>query len=75
VKAHFGMPTARAARIVVYKTINTHQLVYDYVVQQRSSVTCREYLYTPSTGGFQLGMLTGCYARLTNMVRSSAGHR
>jgi len=75
VKTHFNMPNARAARVVVYKTINTHQIVYDYVVQTTSSLRCQEYLYTPITGGYQRGMITGCYTSLPNLAASSAGHR
>ncbi|MEA2876953.1 MAG: hypothetical protein QOF14_2149 [Hyphomicrobiales bacterium] len=74
VKAHYNIPNARAARVTVYKTINTHQLVYDYVVQTSSPVSCREYLYTPATGGYQLGMVTRCYFTLpTALGQTSAG--
>ncbi len=74
VKARYNMPNARAARVTVYKTVNTHQLVYDYAVQTTSSVSCREYLYTPATNGFQLGMVTRCYFSLpTPQGQTSAG--
>jgi|SRR5579864_375018 len=79
VKAHFNMPNAKAGHVVVYKTINTHQLVYDYAVQRvAGSQVCQEYLFTPETSGFQLGLRTNCFWTLSQFrrpVASSAGHR
>ena len=63
VKAHYNMPNARAARVTVYKTLNTGQLVYDYAIPVKGAI-CREYLFTPQTGGFQLGMTVACYQTL-----------
>ncbi|MFI5020580.1 MAG: hypothetical protein ACHQRJ_02860 [Alphaproteobacteria bacterium] len=62
VKAQYKMPNAVAAHVVVYKTINTQQLVYDYAVQKTPDApTCQEYLFTPATKRPQLGMATGCF--------------
>lgn len=63
VKAHYKMPSARVARVTVYKTLNTGQLVYDYAVPMNGGV-CREYLFTPETQGFQLGMVVNCFETL-----------
>jgi len=74
VKAKYHMPNALAARVVVYKTLNTQQLVYDYVVQRGAPTSCQEYLFTPATGAVQLGMRTSCYFSLPGArTRSSAG--
>ena len=60
--AHFNLVNATAANVVVYKTINTSQIVYDYSIPIRSTPSiCQEYLFTPSTHGFQLGMAGACY--------------
>jgi len=75
VKAHYKMPNAKAGHVTVYKTLNTGQLVYDYAVQRTPGApSCQEYLFTPSTGGFQLGMQTGCYWSLQNFrPRTASG--
>lgn len=72
VKANYNMPNARVGHVTVYKTINTGQLVYDYAVQ-RTPTMCQEYLFTPATGGFQLGFRVGCYVTLRPGGRSLAG--
>jgi len=75
VKAKYSL-TNGVAHVIVYKTINTSQLVYDYAVQLGSSgMNCQEYLYTPATGDFQLGMQTGCWIGLASTYsrRTSAG--
>jgi len=73
VAAHFHLGDAKAAHVVVYKTLNTHQLVYDYAIPR--GARCQEYLYTPAAGGFQLGMQTNCYWTLQGFGRSAAGRR
>ncbi|MEA2839009.1 MAG: hypothetical protein QOF41_339 [Methylobacteriaceae bacterium] len=74
VKARYHMPGAKAGHVTVYKTINTQQLVYDYAVQRTpGSPRCQEYLFTPATGGFQLGMQTACFTTLRTSMRSTAG--
>jgi hypothetical protein len=79
VKAKYSL-TNGVAHVIVYKTINTSQLVYDYAVQLGSSgMDCQEYLYTPATGGFQLGMRTGCWIGLSTTysrkTSAGSGHR
>ena len=59
---HFRLVNAKAAKVVVYKTLNTGQLVYDYSIPVRSTPNiCQEYLFTPETHGFQPGMAVRCY--------------
>ena len=70
VKTAYKMPAARAGHVTVYKTINTGQLVYDYAVQKTKTM-CREYLFTPATGGIQFGFVVPCFQSL--VVRGSAG--
>jgi hypothetical protein len=60
VKAHFNIPNALAGNVTVYKTINTNEIVYSYAVSVSPSL-CRQYLFTPSTGGFQRGVQASCY--------------
>lgn len=72
VKANYNMPNARAGSVTVYKTLNTGQLVYDYAVVLRAPNICREYLFTPATGGFQLGFQVNCFKSL-RPLRSNAG--
>jgi hypothetical protein len=78
VKARFGIPNAMAAHVVIYQTLNTGQLVYDYAVQPSpSSNRCQEYLFTPIVMGFQQGLPTSCYWTLggfgPHMRAASAG--
>lgn len=62
VKTHFNIPNAQAAHVVIYKTLNTGQLVYDYAVPLAPHANrCQEYLFTPAGWGYQLGMQTSCY--------------
>jgi hypothetical protein len=72
VRARYNIPGARAGNVTVYKTLNTGQLVYDYAVFQRAPNICREYLFTPATGGTQLGFQVNCFKSLGS-VRSTAG--
>jgi len=72
VKANYNMPNARAGYVVVYKNVQNSQLVYDYAVQIGPR-TCQEYLFTPVTGGFQLGMRVNCFQTLGPSGRSFAG--
>ncbi|MGH6871539.1 MAG: hypothetical protein ACREHE_08535 [Rhizomicrobium sp.] len=74
VKAKYSLGSV--AHVIVYKTLNTNELVYDYASPIGSSeMNCQEYLYTPSTKGFQLGMKTGCWIGLSTTYsrRTSAG--
>jgi hypothetical protein len=77
VRRQFNMPGAQAGHVVVYKTLNTGQLVYDYAVPIfPGSPTCQEYLFTPVSFGYQLGMRTRCYWTLSQFKRpmgSAAG--
>lgn len=62
VAAHFHIANARGGRLVVYKTLNTQQLVYDYAVQGSSTARrCQEYLFTPAAKGFVRGVMTSCF--------------
>ena len=72
VKANYRMPAARVGHVVVYKNVQNSQLVYDYAVQIGPRL-CQEYLFTPQTGGFQLGMRVGCFQTLGQARRSLAG--
>jgi hypothetical protein len=49
-------------RVIVYKTLNTSEMIYDYVSQDPyfPPGICREFLYSPSTGKCQIGMLIDC---------------
>jgi hypothetical protein len=66
VKANYNIPNARAGHVTIYKTLNTAQLVYDYAVQIGPTL-CQEYLFTPATGGFQLGFRVNCFQTLGNV--------
>lgn len=50
-------------RVTIYKTIQYHQMVYDYVVEDPllSKGVCQEILYTPDTADCELGMHTNCH--------------
>ncbi|MBV8978558.1 MAG: hypothetical protein JO261_04425 [Alphaproteobacteria bacterium] len=75
VKAKYSLTTG-LAHVIVYKTLNTSQLVYDYAVQLgNSDMNCQEYLYTPATGAFQPGFRTGCWIGMStaNSRKTSAG--
>lgn len=72
VKANYNMPGARAGHVIVYKNVQNAQLVYDYAVQIGPRI-CQEYLFTPATGAFQLGMRVGCFQTLGRSGRSLAG--
>ena len=62
VLAHYHMPSVKAANVVIYKTLNTGQLVYDYSLQANPAAQyCREFLFTPATEGFQLGLMSKCF--------------
>lgn len=73
VAAHFKLANAQAAHVVVYKTLNTQQLVYDYAVQPTPTAQrCQEYLFTPASGGFQRGLMTSCFWTLQGFRRPAA---
>jgi hypothetical protein len=75
VKAKYNL-TSPVAHVIVYKTLNTSELVYDYAVQLGTSdMNCQEYLYTPSTKNFQTGLKTMCWIGLSTTYsrRTSAG--
>ena len=71
-KAKYNLPNARAGNVTVYKTVNTKQLVYSYAVSLNRTV-CQQYLFTPATGGFQIGMQASCYWSLQSLRRSLPG--
>jgi hypothetical protein len=75
VKTKYSL-TRGAAHVIVYKTLNTSQLVYDYAAPVgHSDMDCQEYLYTPATRSMQLGMKTMCWIGLSTTYsrRTSAG--
>ena len=77
VAAHFQIANAKTGRLVVYKTLNTQQIVYDYAVQASPhALRCQEYLFTPATKGFARGVMTSCFWTLQsfkNLGRLSSG--
>lgn len=59
-----GDPTPNEiTRLVIYKTLNTTEMVYDYVFKDPNydAGVCREVLYTPSTEDCERGMLVHCH--------------
>jgi hypothetical protein len=74
VKAKYGL-TNGVAHVIIYKPLNSSQLVYDYAVPIGSSeMNCQEYLFTPNSG-FQVGLKTGCWIGLSTTYsrKTSAG--
>ena len=71
-KAKYNLPNARAGNVTVYKTVNTKQIVYSYAVSLTPTV-CQQYLFTPVTGGFQVGMQASCYWSLASLQRRLPG--
>lgn len=70
VASHFHIANAKAAHVVVYKTLNTQQLVYDYASQAAPTAQrCQEYLFTPETKGFARGRMTNCFWMLQGFKR------
>jgi hypothetical protein len=73
VKAKFSLTNA-VGGVVIYKTLNTAQLVYDYRVQvSPGSSVCQEYLYTPANSGFQMGVKTNCTWSLSSFPGAMMG--
>mgnify|MGYP001409867354 CR=1 FL=1 len=64
VKAHYKV-NELLGHVVVYKTLNTGRLVYDYALETGEAGTaCQEYLYVPATKSFQIGMKVNCFFSL-----------
>jgi hypothetical protein len=61
-------PKGMLANLVVYKTLNTSQMVYDYAFTIPGSQSCQEYLYVPALGSTELGMTKGCYWKLKDFT-------
>jgi hypothetical protein len=74
VKAKFNIPNARAGNVTVYKTLLTKQIVYSYAVSLPRNV-CQQYLFTPATGGLQIGMRASCFWSLSNARQARPGGR
>lgn len=73
VKTKFSL-TAGVSSVVIYKTLNTGQLVYDYRSPvSAGSATCQEYLYTPASAGFQMGVRTNCTWSLSSFPGAMMG--
>jgi len=62
-KTHTPIPT-QIHRIVLYKTIQTKNIVYDYVfvMPKLTPGTCQEILYIPETNDCEWGAQTLCHA-------------
>jgi hypothetical protein len=59
-----GEPVSdQIARVTIYKTIRSSQVVYDYGFKDAnlSPFLCQEVLYTPETGDCQKGMISSCH--------------
>ena len=74
VKAKYNIPNARAGNVTVYKTLLTKQIVYSYAVSLSRTI-CQQYLFTPATGGLQIGMRAGCFWSLSNARQARPGGR
>lgn len=50
-------------RVVIFKAIQTNQMVYDYVfvTPRLPAGQCQEILYTPDTGDCQMGIVVACH--------------
>lgn len=58
----------QVARVVIYKTINTQQIIYDYVLRNPKAKpgVCEEVLYSPATGECQNGLRPRCHYDVEN---------
>lgn len=74
VKAKFNIPNARAGNVTVYKALFTKQIVYSYAVSLPRNI-CQQYLFTPATGGLQIGMRASCFWSLSNARQARPGGR
>lgn len=66
-----GDPTPTTiSRLVIYRTLNTLQTVYDYVFKDPDlqSGACREVLYTPINNTCQRGHVVNCHLDYENDV-------
>jgi len=73
VKAKYSL-TAGVGHVVVYKTLNTGELVYDYALETSAgSPQCQEYLYVPAKKQFQQGMTVSCTWTLQNFEQGALG--
>jgi hypothetical protein len=54
-------------RVAIYKTLNTQQIVYDYVFKNENLPDgfCQEMLYTPDTRDCEAGMQVTCHYTVT----------
>lgn len=54
--------TNKIARVTIYKTQNTSQIIYDYAFKLPGAPShyCQEVLYTPATRSCELGMVVKC---------------
>lgn len=57
-------------RVIVYKTLNTGEIIYDYVFKDNDLPKgwCQEFLYSPATGECQRGNLNECHITIENMI-------
>lgn len=54
-------PSKEVSSVVIYKTLNTAQFVYDYSFKVPGQSYCQEVLYTPATQGCEFGMQKACH--------------
>lgn len=47
--------------VVIYKTLNTNEIIYDYIFKNPATGQCREYLYVPTTDFCFTGYPTDCH--------------
>lgn len=57
------------SRVFIYKTLNTLQVVYDYVFKDPNLMPgiCREVLYTPATNTCERGYSVNCHVNYENV--------
>jgi hypothetical protein len=69
-------PSNEVTNVVIYKTLNTSQFVYDYSFKIPGKTSCQEVLYTPATQGCEWGMQKACHITLQeSMVNSTANNK
>ena len=58
----------KISRVIIYKTINTSQIIYDYLFRDPNLYpgVCQEILYTPATGACEIGMKVYCHYDVKN---------
>src|SRR5579872_594702 len=62
-KRHNPTPSNQVANVIIYKTLNTARMIYDYafIDPSLSPGNCQEILYTPATKTCEVGGVTACH--------------